>query len=124
MKKINEFNKGNLKEFRHELDAVLTKFGVKVGLDIRSEKINYNDSTATITIDAKLHGSQSREAMELELYSDFKENDIIRIKQLGEVRFVGYKTKNRKYPFIVETVHTGNRYKLSQQHVNARVNIV
>jgi len=123
MKQYNEFNKETLTKLRKQLETDLAKYKA-FGLDFKVDRIKYSSTTATITIESKLKGSKSKEVQALEFYSDFKEGDIIKIDQLGEVKLVGFKSKNRKYPFIVEAINTGKRYKLSQTHIDNRVGIV
>ena len=124
MKKIKEFNKATLKEFRTELDALLEKFEKKSGVELKAAGIKYGSNTITVGVEGKITGTLSKEAQALELFTKFKEGDIIKIDQLGEVKLVGFKSKNRKYPFIVEAINTGKRYKLSQTHIDNRVGIV
>ena len=124
MKKITQFDKGTLKDFRTELDILLKKYEKKCGVELKSGGIRYTSNTVTVKVEGKVEGTLTDEAKTLELFSDFKFGDRIRIDQLGEVKLVGYKTRSRKYPFIVEAVHTGKRYKLSQSHIDNRVNIV
>lgn len=123
MKKIKEFNKGTLAEFRTELNALLEKFEKKSGVELQSKGIKYRSNTITVSVEGKIVGSQSLEAQALELFTKFKENDIIKVPQLGEVKVVGYKTKNRKYPFIVEA-NNGSRYKLTENQIENRIRIV
>ncbi len=124
MKNIKEFDQKTLKVLRTELDAVLAKFEKKSGVEIKLGKIKYSSNTISLAIEGKIVGSQSIEAQKLELFTKFKENDIIRLANLGECKVVGFKSKNRKYPYIVETLHTAKRYKLSESQIEARVNIV
>jgi hypothetical protein len=123
MKKIKEFNKSNLKDFRNELDALLKKYEAKSGVELKSKGIKYGSNTITVSVEGKIVGSQSTVAKALELFTKFKENDIIRIAQLGEVKVVGYKQRNRKYPYLVQTMD-GKQYKLSDTQVENRMEIV
>ncbi len=123
MKKIKEFNKSNLIDFRNELDALLKKYEAKSGVELKSKGIKYGSNTITVSVEGKIVGSQSKEAQALELFTKFKENDIIRIAQLGKVKVVGYKQRNRKYPYIVQTMD-GKQYKLSDTQVEKRMEIV
>ena len=124
MKKIKEFNKTSLTQFRAEMAAVFAKFEKSSGVEVSMDSVRYSSNTLSFNAKAKLVGTKSAEAQALEMLTKFKENDVIRIGKLGEVKLVGYKTKNRRYPFIVETVHTGKRYKLSDSQVEARVNVI
>lgn len=83
-------------------------------------KIRYSEGSATIQVEATLPKSDvlTSEQKAVGIYSDFKFGDQVRVNQLGIVKIVGYKTRNRKYPFIVEpTGGKGGRYKLSENQV-------
>lgn len=121
MKNIKEFDQANLKALRTELDVVLAKFKKKSGVEFTLGKIKYSSNTVTLTVEGKIVGTQSSEAKMLEVFTKFKENDIIRLAALGECKVVGFKSKNKKYPYIVETLHTAKRYKLSESQIDARV---
>jgi len=122
MKKIKEFNKATLNEFRTELDALLEKFEKKSGVELKSKAIRYGSNTITVKVEGKIVGTKSKYAQALEMLTNFEENDVIRINQLGEVKIIGYNTRGRKYPFIVQA-KDGKQYKLSQFQVDARLNI-
>lgn len=124
MKKVAEFNKATLKDFRTELDAVLEKFGKKIGVELSAGGIRYGTNSVTVKVEGLLVGSQSKEVAAIDMFTTFKENDIIKVAQLGEVKIVGYKPRNRKYPYIVETVKGGKRYKLSETQVANRLSLV
>ncbi len=124
MKKVKEFNKTTLDQFRTELDAVLEKFGEKIGVELTSGGIRFQKENCTIKLEAVIVGKDSREVKALAFYSKFKENDIIKVKQLGEIYIKGYNRKARKYPYMVETVKGGKRYKMSEAQVAARLSVV
>jgi len=123
MRKVTRINKTVLREMRTELEAVLSKFEKK-GIKFDIGNMRYTEKSFTVKLEALVDGAASKIESALEAYTKFKVGDIIRIAQLGEVKLTGYKTKNRKYPYIVETVHTGHSYKLSQAHIDTRVDIV
>lgn len=122
MKKIKEFNKATLKDFRNELNALLVKYEKKCGVELKSKGIKYSSNTITVSVEGKVVGTQSKEAKALELFTKFKEGDIINVRGLGKSKLVGYKARNRKYPFIVE--FSGKQYKLSQSQIDTRAEIV
>ena len=119
MKKIKEFNKATLVEFRNELNDLLAKYEKKSVVELQSKGIRYTSNTITVSVEGKLTGTQSKDVKALELFTKFKENDIIDINQLGKVKVVGYNVKAKKYPYIVEATN-GKQYKLSHNQVEAR----
>jgi hypothetical protein len=124
MRKIKQLDTQSLKALRLELDTVLEKFSKKSGVEIKTGGIRYTSNTATIKLEAKVAGSKSKDASALEFFTKFKENDQINIKQLGQVKVVGYNTKAKKYPYVVESIKNNKRYKLSENQIEARLNIV
>lgn len=122
MKKVKEFNKANLKEFREELKELFKKYEKKSGIELNAEKIRYTSNTVSINIEGKIVGTQSLEAQALELFTKFKEGDFVNLRGLGRSKVVGYVSRNRKYPFIVEA--NGKTYKVSDKQIDARLNIV
>jgi hypothetical protein len=123
MNNVKEFDKKTVTTFRQELDYVLKKFGKTSGLEIKAGNITYSASTVTVKVEGKVKGSQSREGQAVDMFTIFKFNDIIKVAQLGEVKIVGYKTRSPKYPYIVETVNSGTRYKLSESQVANRLSV-
>lgn len=123
MKKVTEFNKTTLKDFRTELDDVLAKYGKKIGVELTAGGIRYGTNSVTVKVEGLLVGAQSPEAAAVAMFTTFKENDIIKVAQLGEVKIVGYNRRARKYPYVVETLK-GARYKLSETQVANRLSLV
>jgi len=122
MFKAEQFTKSNLKNLRKDLDAVLSAYSKESGVHLSVGNIRFGDVEATIKLTATLPNSQgSFQTAEQEAFKRFAELDSISVKlnelgtsiNLGTVKMVGYKSRNRKYPYIVEQVSTGSRYKLS-----------
>jgi len=123
MKKVTQINKNVLKDVRAELEAVLSKFEKK-GLKFELGTMRYGEKSFSVKLEALVAGSQSKVAAALEAFTTFKENDIIKIKQLGEVKLVGFNRRAKKYPYMVEVVSSGKPYKLSESHVANRISVV
>lgn len=121
MFKAINFTRTNLNDLRADLNEVLERYGNQAGLDIKIGNISYSDHDATIKIEAKLpDASGNIVSAEEKAYNIYAKMDGINIPvngfakspSLGKVRMVGYKTRNRKYPYIVEQVSSGKRYKM------------
>lgn len=122
MFKAVEFTKSNLNDLRKDLDAVLSKYGKEVDVHLNVGNIRFNESEATIKLTATLPNATGKfQTAEQKAFDMFSKSDSISVtlnglgtsRNLGTVKMIGYKTRNRKYPYIVEQVSTGSRYKLS-----------
>ena len=121
MFKAVEFTKSNLDNLRKDLDSVLSKYSKESGVHFNVGNITYSASEAKIKLSATLATSanivKTQEEKAFDMYSVF---DSVALKlgkhgtssSLGEVKFVGYKSRNVKYPYIVEQIKTGTRYKM------------
>lgn len=123
MFKAVEFTKSNLQDLRKDLDAVLSKYSKESEVHFNVGNIRFSASEATIKLTAKLADSsgafRSAEAGAFDMFAKLdsialKLNERGVSKTLGDVRFVGYKSRNRKYPYIVEQIKTGARYKMDK----------
>jgi len=118
--KAVEFTKSNLTELRRDLDTLLSEYSKRSGVHFNVGNIRFDSNQATIKLSATLP-SASGKTPEEEAFDMFAKLDHIALKlgeagstrQLGDVKFVGYKSRNRKYPYIVEQIKTGSRYKMS-----------
>jgi hypothetical protein len=122
MFKAEQFTKSNLSDLRKDLDVVLSKYSKESGVHLSIGNIRFGDVEATIKLTATLpNNNNSLQTTEQEAFKRFADLDSISVKlnelgtsrNLGTVKMLGYKTRNRKYPYIVEQVSTGSRYKLS-----------
>jgi hypothetical protein len=122
MFKAVQFTKSNLNDLKKDLDAVLSAYSREAGVHFNIGNIRFGDVEATIKLTARLPNNEGAfQSAEQEAFKRFAELDSISVKlnelgtsrNLGTVKMVGYKSRNRKYPYIVEQVSTGSRYKLS-----------
>jgi len=126
--KAVNFTRTNLDDLRGDLNAVLEKYGKQAGIEFNIGNISYNDHKADIKIEAMLPDDNeefvTEEGRAYNVYAKMDGitiplNAIVRSSSLGRVKMVGYKRRNRKYPYIVEQVSTGTRYKLDSKSINA-----
>jgi hypothetical protein len=123
MFKAVQFTKSNLNnDLRKDIDAVLSKYGKEAGVHFNVGNITFNELEANIKLTASLPSSSgvfiTAEQKDFNMFSGLDEisvklNELGSSRNLGTVRMIGYKARNRKYPYIVEQVSTGSRYKLS-----------
>jgi hypothetical protein len=121
MFKAVEFTKANLQDLRKDLDAVLSRYSKESEVHFNVGNISFNTAEATIKLTATLADAngvfRSADADAFDMFAkldsiSLKLNERGVSKTLGNVRFVGYKSRNRKYPYIVEQISTGSRYKM------------
>ena len=105
------FNPKNLEALRAELNRVLSDAGFE-NLEFDTGRIKYENASCTIPLEVKIKGMKTMTDAMLEAEA----------KRLGltlEVRngrkLVGYKPRNRSYPFIFEDTHTGKKYKCDER---------
>ena len=123
MFKAVQFTKSNLNDLREDLNKVLSKYSSEVGIHCNVGDIRFSEREANIKLTVSLPSTNGIfTTAEEEAFDLFSRLDSISVglhevgtsRRLGEVKMVGYKARNRKYPYIVEQVSTGSRYKLSK----------
>ena len=91
---------------------------------------SFSDTEVTFKLSVKVKGSKPKEERDLEDYLNFyAELDKDRIVNYSahnnnmDLKLVGYKRANRKYPFILQDVKTLKRYKFPTDWVNDNFSI-
>ena len=122
MFKAVQFTKSNLDDLRKDLDTLLSKYSKEAGIHFNIGSIRFSEREANLKLTASLPSTGGMfTSAEEEAFDMFSRIDSISVglhevgssRTLGNVKMVGYKSRNRKYPYIVEQVSTGSRYKLS-----------
>ena len=122
MFKANQFTKSNLQDLRKDLNAVLSQYGVEAGVHSNIGSIRFSEREANIKLTVSLPSDngvfRTAEEEDFDMFSRLDSipvglHEIGTSRTLGTVKMVGYKSANRKYPYIVEQVSSGSRYKLS-----------
>ena len=132
-------NKQTVRELRDQLQTVLDKnapmqSSMLADLDIQIGNASFVDTEVTFKLSVKVKGSKPKEERDLEEYmsvmSRWGDNwDKDRIVNYSahnnnmDLKLVGYKRANRKYPFILQDVKTLKRYKFPTDWVNANFSI-
>ena len=92
---------------------------------------SFSDTEVTFKLSVKVKGSKPKEERDLEVYMsmmgcNIDKNRIVNYSAHNnnmDLKLVGYKRANRKYPFILQDVKTLKRYKFPTDWVNANFSI-
>ena len=132
-------NKQTVRELRDQLQVILDKHApmqssMLADLDIQIGNASFVDTEVTFKLSVKVKGSKPKEERDLEEYMSVMSRwgdhwDKDRIVNYSahnnnmDLKLVGYKRANRKYPFILQDVKTLKRYKFPTDWVNANFSI-
>ena len=129
-------NKQTVRELRDQLQAVLDKHApmqssMLADLDIQLGNASFVDTEVTFKLSVKVKGSKPKEERDLEDYlsmfgTRWDKDRIVNYSAHNnnmDLKLVGYKRANRKYPFILQDVKTLKRYKFPTDWVNANFSI-
>ena len=92
---------------------------------------SFSDTEVTFKLSVKVKGSKPKEERDLEEYlsvfgTRWDKDRIVNYSAHNnnmDLKLVGYKRANRKYPFILQDVKTLKRYKFPTDWVNANFSI-
>ena len=92
---------------------------------------SFSDTEVTFKLSVKVKGSKPKEERDLEVYMsmmgcNIDKNRIVNYSAHNnnmDLKLVGYKRANRKYPFILQDVKTLKRYKFPTDWVHANFSI-
>ena len=129
-------NKQTVRELRDQLQTVLDKYApmqssMLADLDIQIGNASFVDTEVTFKLSVKVKGSKPKEERDLEEYlsvfgTRWDKDRIVNYSAHNnnmDLKLVGYKRANRKYPFILQDVKTLKRYKFPTDWVNANFSI-
>ena len=119
---MTNFTKQQLKNLRAEMQSTLLAHPFEEAIDIPIAKINvgsctYNGGEATYKVNVLLDGAETKEQKDLTQMAKLMGLDTSKIHDYQGMSFslVGYKSKARKMPWIVQDLKTGIEYKLTDQ---------
>tara|TARA_R100001591_G_scaffold1374_3_gene3356 strand:+ start:117 stop:515 length:399 start_codon:yes stop_codon:yes gene_type:complete len=119
---MTNFTKQQLKNLRAEMQSILLAHPFDEAIDIPIAKINvgsctYNGGEATYKVNVLLDGAETKEQKDLTQMAKLMGLDTSKIHDYQGMSFslVGYKSKARKMPWIVQDLKTGIEYKLTDQ---------
>ena len=124
-------NKQTVRELRDQLQVILDKHApmqssMLADLDIQIGNASFVDTEVTFKLSVKVKGSKPKEERDLEDYlsmfgTRWDKDRIVNYSAHNnnmDLKLVGYKRANRKYPFILQDVATSKRYKFPTDWVN------
>ena len=93
--------------------------------DVHVGNASFTDTEVTFKLSVKVKGSKPKEERDLEEYmsviskwGDNWDRDRVVNYRGMDLKLVGYKRANRKYPFILQDVKTSKRYKFPTDWVS------
>ena len=128
-------NKQTVRELRDQLQTILDKnapmqSSMLADLDIHIGNASFVDTEVTFKLSVKVKGSKPKDERDLEEYvsmiskwgTNLEKDRIVKYREM-DLKLVGYKRANRKYPFILEDLKTSKRYKFPTDWVNDNFSI-
>mgnify|MGYP001434548387 FL=1 len=128
-------NKQTVRELRDQLQVILDKHApmqssMLADLDIQIGNASFMDTEVTFKLSVKVKGSKPKDEKDLEEYvsmiskwgTDLDKDRVVNYRGM-DLKLVGYKRANRKYPFILQDVATSKRYKFPTDWVNDNFSI-
>jgi len=107
-------NKATAKILRNKLNAILEEHGIE-GYEIHAGNASFDDSQVTFKVEVREQGAGSSEERDLETFANISDLDTNKIvNQQGKTySLVGYKTRARKNPWIVQDMKSGSKYVIN-----------
>ena len=100
------------------IDDILNDYEIHVG------NASFSETEVTFKLTVKVQGSKPKEELELENYLSYNpklDNEkVVQFKGM-DLKLVGFKPINRKYPFILQDMKTSKRYKFPTDWVYSQM---
>ena len=108
---MTQFTRSQLTELRKQIQAALDAANLP-NLSIDVGNCSYTGGEATFKVKCILEGAKTREQIDLEYYADLHDIDTTAIAKLqGEdMSIVGYKSRARKKPWILQRLRDGAEF--------------
>jgi len=121
-----QINKPIVRDLRGILDNVLNDNERLEQFDVEVGSARFTDTEVTFKLSVKVKGSKPKEERDLEEYlsvfgTKWDKDRIVNYSAHNnnmDLKLVGYKRANRKYPFILQDVKTLKRYKFPTDWVS------
>ena len=125
-----QINKPIVKDLRDILNNVLNDNERLEQFDVHVGNASFSDTEVTFKLNVKVKGSKPKDQTDLEEYlsmtsrwgTDLDKDRVVNYRGM-DLKLVGYKRANRKYPFILQDVKTSKRYKFPTDWVNDNFSI-
>lgn len=107
-------DRATAKALRNKLNEVFEQHGID-GYSIHVGNASYDDAQVTFKVEVREDGASSKEERDLETFARIDGLDTSKIadQQGKSFTLVGYKTRARKNPWIVQDMKTGTKYVIS-----------
>ena len=111
---MTNFTKPQLKAIREAMQSALEQVNLD-GVNFTVANCTYNGGEATYKVNVLLDGAETKEQKDLTQMAKLFGLDTSKIKDTQGMSFilVGYKSKARKMPWIVQDLKTNKEYKLT-----------
>ncbi len=109
---MTEFTRSQLNTLRKQMQNALKMFGDKADITFDVGNCKYSGGEATFQVKCLLKGAKTREQQDLEFYAELHGIDTTAIAKLqGEdMSIIGYKTRARKKPWILQRLRDGAEF--------------
>ena len=109
---MTEFTKSQLDTLRKQMQNALNLFADRTDMTIDVGNCRYSGGEAKFQVKCILEGAKTREQQDLEFYANLEGIDTTAIAKLqGEdMSIVGYKTRARKKPWILQRLRDGAEF--------------
>lgn len=122
---MTEFSKPVLNELRKQLQAVLDSSGID-GFNFKIGNCSYGGGEATFKLTVLIEGGKSRQEQDLEQMAKLSDFDTTKIATVQGMRvsLVGYNSKARKRPWVIQDLTTAKQYVLDDYQAKRYFGIV
>ena len=118
---MTNFTKEKLKAIREAMQLGLDRMQDEIeGITFNVDSCTYRGGEATFKVKVLLDGAETKEEKDLKKMAILSRLDTSKVHDYHDHRsvryrmqLVGYKTKAKKMPWIVEDLLSGNEYKLT-----------
>ena len=117
---MTEFNRSQLNLLRKQLQETIDNANLS-DIKIHVGNCSYSGGEATFKVKCVLKGAKTREQIDLEYYAEMHGIDTTAIAKLqGEdMSIIGYKSRARKKPWILQRLRDGAEFVCSDQTATA-----
>ena len=122
---MTQFTRSQLNSLRKQLqaalDGALDTENITGDITIDVGNCSYSGGEATFKVKCTLKGAKTREQIDLEYYAELHQIDTTAIAKLqGEdMSIIGYKSRARKKPWILQRLRDGAEFVCSDQTATA-----
>lgn len=109
---MSEFTRKQLDTIRKQMQNALNMFADKTDIQIEVGNCSYRGGEATFKVKVLMEGAKTREQEDLEFYAELHQIDTTAIAKLqGEdMSIIGYKSRARKKPWILQRLRDGAEF--------------